>query len=512
MTQVIIFSDTSRPGLWLRSVGPYSLASHIRSKGYSAEVIDFISAIPFDDFCKIVEKYCTLETLIVGISTTWLDTERFSTDLKKTFGGEEKQEQNFYDSIKHKKYYDSFAYALTTKNYQKFLKKIKEHAPNAKIILGGGRAIDFINDDFDHCVLGYSENQIIDLLENNVLTNKQIINHDIKAERGDYDFNLSQTIYQKNDCLLDDETLAIEIGRGCIFKCKYCSFPLIGKKKLSYIKDPKLLKEELLNNWNQHNIRRYIISDDTFNDSLDKLIQLADIVQTLPFKPQFWCFARLDLMTAKPEMINLFLDIGIKEVQFGVESFHLPSAKTIGKGMGPDTKKETLYKIKEAWKDEISVKCSFIIGLPYETTDSINEHYTWLAKEDCPIDAVGINPLFISQPDKWQSYRWNSEFDLNYEKYGYYFENPKHHFDWKKKDNTDINSFDDAYKLYKYWQEKVNKNNFVTTDAFYYCNTKKIPYSFDELFTDQIYNAKENYDWKTMYLDQVQEKYIQNKL
>ena len=513
MAQVVIFSDTSRQGIWLRGIGPYSLSSYIRSRGYTAEVIDFTSAISYNDFCKLTDKFCGEETLLVGISTTWMSAPRFTTDLKKSFGKGEGDDA-FFSREDHPIFYDSLSWAMTSKTHKRFTDYMRQAAPNAEIVLGGARAIDFICEDFDRCILGYSENQIIDLLDKKKILLGKIINHDIKGEIGDFDFNQSVTQYEDNDFLMEDETLPIELGRGCIFQCKYCSFPLIGKKKLTYMKDIDLLKQEFTDNWNKFKIKRYIISDDTFNDSLEKLQALADMIDTLPFKPQFWCFARLDLMTVKPEMIELFQRIGIKEVQFGIESFHQDSARTIGKGMGPDTKKETLHKLKEAWGDDITIKCSFIIGLPHETTATLEEHYSWLASDECPINAVGINPLFLAQPDEYQEYRWNSFFDLHYEDYGYYFEDPKHHFDWKKKDETDITSFAQCFQLYTEWQERINQRqtNNHTTDAFYYSNVKELPYTFDEMFYGKLSDAKHNHDWKSMFFTQVKEKYIDRKL
>lgn len=510
MTQVVIFSDTSRQGIWLRGIGPYSLASYIRQHGYSAEVVDFVSGINFENFSKIVDKYCDKETVLVGISTTWMSAPKFTTDLKKSFG-EGKGQDSFFDINKHPDFFDSLSWAMSTKTHHRFINKIRQNSPHAQVVLGGARAIDFMDDSFDKTVLGYSENQVIDILENKRIFPSKIINHDIKGELGNYSFNESITRYTDNDFLFQDETLPIEIGRGCIFQCKYCSFPLIGKKKLTYMKTPELLKQEFVYNWKKYGIRRYIISDDTFNDSVDKIKALAEVVEELPFQPQFWCFARLDLMTVKPEMIELFKKIGVKEVQFGIESFNSPTAKSIGKGMGPDIKKETLHRLKDCWGDQTTIKCSFIIGLPHETTDTINEHYEWLADKNCPIDAVGINPLFLFQPDDVQEYRWSSYFDLHFQEYGYYFDNPTHAFDWKKKDETDIKSFAQCFEMYTYWQKKIDATKNSTTDAFYYANVDAIPYTFDDLFAGKLYQAKHTIDWKSGYFEQVS-KYIEGKL
>lgn len=515
MTDVVIFSDTSRPGIWLRGIGPYSLASTLRQNEYTVEIIDFISAIPYDDFYKLCEKYLSNDNKIIGISTTWMSaSDTFTTDLKSSYDKKKIQSnQMFFDPEIHSEYYDSFSWALTSKMPKRYIDIIRKFAPNAKLVLGGARAVDF--DDgvsYDHVILGYAENEILDLLANEK-EYPYIINHDVKGEKGVYNFYKSQTLYTENDFLMNDETVAIEIGRGCVFKCKYCSFPLIGKKKLTYMKDVDLLRDEFIRNWEEHKINRYIISDDTFNDSTEKLEVIANLVDSLPFKLNFWCFARLDIMAVKFEQAELMKRIGLREVQFGVESFNPKSAQVVGKGMGADKKKDALYKLKELWGDDIHIKCSFIIGLPFETTESLKESFDWLSKKDCPIDMVGVNPFFLVRPDSKQHLRWNSELDLRYEDYGYHFRDAKHMFDWKKEDSTDIKSFDQCIELTKEWKSVLDQKTGGVTDAFYYANCKGLNMTFEEMFAKGLVSEiVRGHDWKREYLDQVKNMYINRKL
>jgi radical SAM superfamily enzyme YgiQ (UPF0313 family) len=515
MTDIVIFTDTSRPGIWLRGIGPYSLASTLRQKGYTVEVIDFISAIPYDDFHNICKKYLTNDTKIVGISTTWISSPgKFTTDLKSSYSKKKmRSNQGFFDADIHHEYYDSFSWALTSNSHHRFIELIRKYATLAKVIIGGARAIDFDdNVSYDHVLLGYAENELLDLLKNDK-EYPYIINHDVKGEIGDYRFNESQTLYTQNDFLMEDETLAIEIGRGCVFKCKYCSFPLIGKKKLSYMKDLNLLRDELLRNWENYKINRYIISDDTFNDSTEKLEVLASLVESLPFKLDFWCFARLDMLAVKFEQAELMKRIGLREVQFGVESFNPASAHAVGKGMGADKKKEALYKLKELWGDSIHIKCSFIIGLPYETTASLQETFDWLSQDDCPIDMVGVNPFFIFKPDEKQHLRWNSELDLKYADYGYHFKDSLHVFDWKKDDDTDIKSFNQCIEITEQWKSVLDNKTKGITDVFYYANCKSLEMNFEEMFSKHtIEEITKDKDWKRAYLDQVKTCYINKKL
>ena len=81
-------------------------------------------------------------------------------------------------------------------------------------------------------------------------------------------FSKSKTSYVEHDYILKNEVPILEIGRGCIFNCKFCSFALKGKKKLDYIKDQSLLRDELIEHYEKYGMDKYIFVDDTFNDSL----------------------------------------------------------------------------------------------------------------------------------------------------------------------------------------------------------------------------------------------------
>jgi radical SAM superfamily enzyme YgiQ (UPF0313 family) len=107
---------------------------------------------------------------------------------------------------------------------------------------------------------------------------------------------------------------------------------LRGKKKLDYLKSTDSLRKELINNYEKYGITFYAISDDTFNDSKEKLIAIRDMIQTLSFQPYFWCYARLDLISIWPETIDVLYDIGCRVLHLGVETLDRKAGLAIGKG------------------------------------------------------------------------------------------------------------------------------------------------------------------------------------
>jgi hypothetical protein len=174
----------------------------------------------------------------------------------------------------------------------------------------------------------------------------------------------------------------------------------------------------------------------------------SDISQSLPFELKFWCYLRADIIAAHPEQIQLLKDAGIQETYFGIETFNPKTAKFIGKGMASDRIVDTLYQCKEAWGDRSYIAAGIIIGLPYETQASIKLAVDFLTRPDCPVDLANTFPLSIVGNHDLIKYMYMSELDKNYHKYGYYFPNPtENYYKWRKDDDTDINSYDQAQDL-----------------------------------------------------------------
>ena len=209
------------------------------------------------------------------------------------------------------------------------------------------------------------------------VSNKQIYNTDNKS----FDITSLDHRFLKNDCILQDEVLPIEISRGCIFKCKFCAFPLNGKKKLDYIRDFDRIRDELIFNYKNYNTTNYFFNDDTLNDSVYKIENLHRIIKSLPFKIEFSAWMRLDLLYKNQETIELLKDMGLRTTFFGIESFNSKALKVIGKSMSTTKTKEFLEELYyERWNKEISIFLGMIVGLPHESVDDIQQSVNWLAE------------------------------------------------------------------------------------------------------------------------------------
>jgi radical SAM superfamily enzyme YgiQ (UPF0313 family) len=396
-TELILLTNVASP-IWQRAIGAYQVADHCRKNNINCQVIDFTDLFRVEELELILRKLIGHDTLAIGISTTFY----FNQDTKGKF-------------ISAKRHFNQ----ILPNNLRELLIKLKIEYPKLKIVGGGANSYQIEDDDlFDVVFHGYSEQSVVEycLGLQNKTTKKLYLKKNnkliIDGKTDHFDIEKLNHKFHKQDIILPEETLPIEISRGCIFKCNFCSYPLNGKKKFDYLRDPELIKEELIYNYENFGTTNYFFTDDTFNDSTLKIEKLHQAITSLPFKIKFVTYLRLDLLNAHREQITLLREMGLGSCFFGIETLNHDSAKLIGKGMRPELVKQFLLELYyDHWQEEIPITCSFIIGLPGENIESINSTHAWC--KTTPFNDLWF-PLFI----KHKSY-YQSEFDSNYEKYGY---------------------------------------------------------------------------------------------
>jgi radical SAM superfamily enzyme len=408
-----------------RGIGAYKIANSLREHGYSVQVIDFTDWFTTPELILTLEKCIGQNTKMIGISSTFyqrvhnnLNQKNKTTDWLMTEVG---VPDNVLDSIKD----------------------IKSKFPKIQYVLGGANSFLYQDNDlFDALFHSYSDTAIINFLKEKRLYKTYLGKKIIEGENYPVEVENLKHSWSKNDFIIPKESLPIEISRGCIFKCKFCNFQLTGKKKLDYIRNVENIKEEILENYERYGTQNYMFTDDTFNDSTYKLEYLHKSLSSLPFKIKFTTYLRLDLLHAHPEQILLLKDMGLTSAFFGIESFNEKTSKAIGKGLSSHKVKDTLLKIKnDYFKDDFSMLCSFIVGLPYDSLESIENSFKWTQEND--INTIWM-PLYIRKDA-----RYKSDIDLNYEKYGYKIQKLN---EW----TNDYTNFNEALTIASTYQAQTN--------------------------------------------------------
>jgi radical SAM superfamily enzyme YgiQ (UPF0313 family) len=385
-TDIVRNNNLGSPGG--RSLGAYQLASWLRHNGYTVKVIDFCSFISVDDLVKITEKNISSDTLTIGVSTTFWRSEEWDPSGSCTY--------------------------IEPKWVISARKIIENKFSTIKWSMGGARTYLYQQENWIK-FYNHAEDDYLKWLD-------ELSNQKFKF-RKNFDISTSFNHFQENDFIESHEVLPIELGRGCMFKCKFCAYDNIGKRPGTYSRSYNCVKEEILDHYNKWGTTRFYYIDDTVNESIEKVQALADIAQSLPFKLEWIGYIRADLMWSKPETEKLLIDSGLKSAFFGIESFENNSSRLVGKGWSGKHGKEWLIEKRQQWGNNVTWQLGLIAGIPGQTIEQLEEDNNWLIEND--MHCWYFSYLWL-EPGYYQS-----EFSKNSEKYGFTF--PDKNIPWKWK-------------------------------------------------------------------------------
>jgi len=177
----------------------------------------------------------------------------------------------------------------------------------------------------------------------------------------------------------------LSTGRGCPFRCKFCSQSAFWEQKVRFRSPKKVLQivDELKKIYPINYIR---ILDDIFPLRPQKALEIA---QGLKERDLAWeCQARIDILSE--DLLRKFSKVGLDRIFFGIESGSPKIQEFIGKKFDPSMIKR---KIAVARQEGIKVKVSFQIGTPGETSKDVDMSIDLANTLD--VDEIA---LFISTP------------------------------------------------------------------------------------------------------------------
>jgi len=394
-----------------RTLGSYKIAHSVRNAGFTAQVIDHYMRMTEEQLYSCTRKFVDKNTVAIGISTTF------------SLGNGVNQ---FPDAVIN------------------VFNKLKEEFPQLELVLGGYNinSLKHFKKPFNtkcvHAVINYGENIFLDLIKHfkklgptprgNLTTyNKQYMLVYNQAVEEKYNIEVDDFKFTDQDCIMPNETLPIEISRGCIFKCKFCNHLMLGRSKLDYLRNFELVKEEMLNNYNKWGITNYYVICDTFNDTEIKMQAWHQMISSLPFKINYTAYLRADLLDKFPDVPYILLETGLLSAFHGIETLGVEGSKVIGKGWSGKSARNYIPKLySDIWKGKIYQTLSFIVGLPGDTRESFYETADWFKSNGLyhmALHSLGIRNNWVNKNP--------SEFDRDAEKYGYIFTDPKDPQQWK---------------------------------------------------------------------------------
>ena len=198
----ILFTDCAS----IRAIGAYRIRTELHYNNYNVKVIDFCKEIIKLD-SSIIEKillmYCSESTIFVGLSTTFMNRPTINFIINE-------------------------------------VEKIKKVFPNIKLIVGGtaisssgySNLPPYTNKSINFKITGYSDLAMVAVVK--FIEGKEDLIYKIDDDgipivdsNKNYpatDMSNKGTVWLKEDMIRYNEPLPIEIARGCIFNCSFCTY------------------------------------------------------------------------------------------------------------------------------------------------------------------------------------------------------------------------------------------------------------------------------------------------
>jgi radical SAM superfamily enzyme YgiQ (UPF0313 family) len=254
------------------------------------------------------------------------------------------------------------------KSAREIARMVIKESFDSKIIIGGPHAVAW-KDEADIIVKGEGENRWLEIL-------------------GEKPFDQIDDIPWPDYSLVDMSrfsgispigaipSAAIMASRGCPGKCTFCDTPQFWGNKIRYRKPESVVNHiSFLNK--KYGMREVFIQDDTFNANQSWSLEIfARLISAgLHKKMVFRLACRANEKMVTDKFLNAAKRAGVWNIFYGIES---GSQMMLDRMQKHITVEENKRAIRLTQEHGIQTQCSFIVGLPGETWQTIGETQTFI--------------------------------------------------------------------------------------------------------------------------------------
>jgi p-methyltransferase len=182
------------------------------------------------------------------------------------------------------------------------------------------------------------------------------------------------------------QVAALEEGRGCSFKCKFCSYPLYAGFRR---KSPERVTAELAA-VAEAGFGTASFCGAEFLSPLDKSRAVFEAIAAARLPVEIWAYARLDLVSYQPWIADAMDRANFRFLQFGMESGDRTVLKAMNKNYDPTRMATGARMLRERG---IEVYASLVLGYPGETEGTLGN--TLAVLEECDFDHLIVHALSV---------------------------------------------------------------------------------------------------------------------
>ena len=180
--------------------------------------------------------------------------------------------------------------------------------------------------------------------------------------------------------------ISIITSRGCPNQCIFCQGRRMVGQKVRYRSMEKVVDEiEMLMGMGFDLIN---IADDLFTVNKARVIQFCGLIKSRKLEFVWSAFSRVN--TVDLEILEIMKSAGCYAVSFGIESGNAAMLKRIRKGI---TLKQARDAIKSCKQAGIRTHASFMVGLPSETKQTLNDTLSFAESLDIEYGFHFLSPF-----------------------------------------------------------------------------------------------------------------------
>jgi len=159
--------------------------------------------------------------------------------------------------------------------------------------------------------------------------------------------------------------------RGCVYRCSFCAFPN-GYNNFTNT-DLSIIEKEL-RVFRQHGVKSVAVLDPIFFKNQARGKKILELIDEICPDIHFAIQSRVEHLNS--EIIQMIIKLNIS-LEFGIQTLDIKIGKEIKRVNNRSKIDLILAELKE---NNIQFECHLIYGLPYQTIESLQQDYEYLAK------------------------------------------------------------------------------------------------------------------------------------
>lgn len=265
-------------------------------------------------------------------------------------------------------------------HYRALVAAIRAAAPGATLVMGGS-AFTLFPEAFmeelgaDYGVAGEAEALFVELLSQ--LEQHGRLERPPPGTRGRvlypspglarFDVRPARDLVQLDRYYREGGSANLQTKRGCVFRCSYCTYPLLEGGKVR-AREPAQVVDEIEEVQRRHGVGFFFFVDNVFNSPASHAAAIAE--ELIRRRTGIAWTAYLSPAGCTRELLELMARSGCQSVDFGTDAVSAAMLERYRKAFG-------VQDVLEAsrWCREVGLKFnhSLILGGPGETWDSVKE-------------------------------------------------------------------------------------------------------------------------------------------